>query len=69
MLTAVPWPKTRFPGPEIEKLGVRMVKGNVALEVCVPEAPVMVTSVVPGMAVLPATSDKEEFPLLGFGEI
>ncbi len=59
----------RFPGPEIEKLGAWMVKGNVAVEVCVPEVPVMVSSVVPGAAVLLATSDKEEFPLLvGFGE-
>ena len=29
-----------------------MVKGNVAVEVCVPEVPVMVSSVVPGAAVL-----------------
>ncbi len=66
----VPWPRVRFPGLEIEKLGAWMVKGNVAVEVCVPDVPLMVNSVVPGAAVLPATSDNEELPLLvGFGEI
>ena len=32
LLTVVPWPKLRFPGLEIEKLGAWMAKGKVAVE-------------------------------------
>ena len=56
-----------LPGPEIVKLGALMDKGNVVVEVCFPDVPVTVTSVVPRAAELLETSDKEDFPFAGFG--
>ena len=68
LLTVVPWPRVTLPGLEIVKLGALMDKGNVVVEVCFPDVPVMVTSVVPRAAELLETSDKEVFPFVGFGE-
>jgi hypothetical protein len=69
LLTVVPWPRVTLPGLEIVKLGALMDKGNVVVEVCFPDVPVMVTSVVPRAAELLETSDKEDFPFVGFGEM
>src|SRR5579859_3559137 len=69
LLTVVPWPRVTLPGLEIVKLGALMDNGNVVVEICFPDVPVMVTSVVPRAAEPLETSDKEEFPFVGFGEM
>jgi hypothetical protein len=69
LLLVVPWPTMTAPGLETVKLGALMDKGNVAVEVCFPDVPVMVTSVVPKAAELLETSDKEASPFVGFGAI
>jgi hypothetical protein len=69
LLTVVPWPRVTLRGLETVKLGALMDKGNVVVEVCFPDVPVTVTSVVPGAAELLETSDKEVFPFAGFGEM
>lgn len=69
VLTVDPWPTVMLPGLEMVKLGALIDSGKVVVEVCFPEVPVIVTSVVPGAAELLETSDKEEFPFAGFGEM
>jgi hypothetical protein len=69
LLTVVPWPRVTLPGLEIVKLGALMDKRNVAVEVCFPDVPVMVTSVEPRAVELLETSDKEVLPFVGFGEM
>ena len=69
LLMVVPWPRVTAPGLETVKLGALMDKGNVVVEVCFPDVPVTVTSVVPRVAELLETSDKEVFPFAGFGEM
>jgi len=69
LLTVVPWPKVTLPGPKIVKLGALMDSGNVVVEVCFPDVPVIVTSTVPRAAEVLETSDKDEFPFVGFGKM
>ncbi len=67
LLTVVPWPRVTGPGLETVKLGALIDKENADVEVCFPEVPVTVTWAVPGVAELLETSDKEVFPVVGFG--
>jgi hypothetical protein len=69
LLAVVPWPRATLPGPEIVKLGAAMDNGNVVVEVCFPDVPVIATSTVPRVAELLETSDREDFPLVGLGEM
>lgn len=69
LLMLAPCPRTRLPGLAIVNAGALMDRGNVVVEVCFPDVPVMVTLVTPGTAELLETSDKEELVFVGFGEI
>lgn len=64
----VPWPRVRAPGLVTVKLGALTAREKVVVEVCFPDVPVTVTSVVPGAAALLETSDTEVFPVVGFGK-
>jgi hypothetical protein len=69
LLMVVPWPRVTAPGLETVKLGALMDKENVVFEVCFPDTPVTVTCVVPRVATLLETRNKDVLPLAGLGEM
>jgi hypothetical protein len=69
VIVEVPGPILTFPGPEIVKLGVETVRGNVVVEVNFPEVAATVTANRPVAAELLAVSVNVPFTFGEFGEI
>jgi hypothetical protein len=63
----VPWPTFTIAELESVKLGAYMPRLRVVVAVRLPEVPVIVTVVVPGVAELPAVNVKTLVPVVGFG--
>ena len=63
-----PWPTVTGPVPEREKLGAWIVSGRLAFAVTVPEVPVMVRLLLPGVAVLLTVTVSVLVPVVVTGE-